>query len=380
MRGHPESVAAQGLGWVEPTTHAVVPPIHVATTYERAGDLSYPGGRVYGRDGNPSYEQPEAVIAALEGGAGCYLFASGMAAATACFMALSPGDHVVAPTVMYWGLRRWLLTTAKHWRLQVDLVDTGDLDALAHAMKPGWTKLVWIETPSNPLLGLTDIAAAADIAHAAKARLAVDSTAATPVHTRPLALGADIVMHAATKALNGHSDVVAGALVTRERDAYWDLIRTQRAAGGAVSSGFDAWLLLRGMRTLYLRVERAAQNADTVARFLHGHPKVAEVFYPGLVHHPGHAIARKQMERGFGHLLSFRVKGGQEGAVACAAALRLIKRATSLGGVESLVEHRASVEGPDSPAPPDLLRLSVGIEHVEDLIEDLDQALAAVKG
>jgi cystathionine gamma-synthase len=246
------------------------------------------------------------------------------------------------------------------------------------AVRPGPTKLVWIETPANPTWAVSDIAAVAEIAHAAGARVAVDSTAATPVLSQPLALGADIVMHSATKYLNGHSDVLAGALVTRAADEAWMRIAGVRAEGGAVLGPFEAWLLLRGMRTLFVRVRQCCRNAMAIAAHFENHPKLAAVLYPGLPSDPGHAIARKQMNGGFGGMLSIRVRGGAPAALAVAARLKLWTRATSLGGVESLVEHRASIEGPDSPAPADMLRLSTGIEEVADLITDLEQALATV--
>ncbi len=374
---HPQTLAAQAMGFIDAESKAIVPPLHTATTFIRDPDNQYRSGRIYGRDDNPTYDHAEAVLAALEGGSEALLFASGMAAATAVFQALAPGDHVVAPKVMYWALRNWLTGFARGWGLAVDLVDTDRLDDLRAAMRPGKTRLVWIETPANPTWVVTDIAAAAEIAHAAGARLAVDSTVATPVLTRPLALGADIVMHSATKYLNGHSDVVAGALVTRAKDDFWARVAALRAQLGGILGPFEAWLLLRGMRTLYPRVEAASRAALAIATHFAGHARIERVLYPGLGNDPGHAVARKQMQGGFGGMLSIRVKGGEGAAVAAAARVKVWKRATSLGGVESLLEHRASVEGAGSPAPPDLLRLSAGLEHVDDLIADLEQALAA---
>lgn len=372
-----ESAAAQATGAVDAETRAIVPPIHMATTYLRDPDGGYRSGRIYGRADNPSYDHPEALLARLEGGTDALLYASGMAAATAVFLALDPGDHVVAPKVMYWALRNWLADFATRWGLAVEFVDAADADAIRAAVRPGRTKLVWIETPANPLWHVTDVAAAADVAHAAGARLAVDSTSASPVLTRPLELGADVVMHAATKYLNGHSDVVAGMLATRERDAFWERCRRNRAQIGAVCGPVEAWLLLRGMRTLFPRVRTASASAMRIAERFRGDPRVVEVLYPGLPSFPGHAVAARQMRGGFGGMLSVRVRGGEAAAVAAAANVGLWKRATSLGGVESLVEHRASVEGPNSPCPPDLLRLSVGIEDPDDLIADLDAALDA---
>jgi cystathionine gamma-synthase len=371
----PATLAAQAMGWVDPSTRAVVPPIHTATTFIRDPDNQYRAGRSYARADNPTFDHAEALLAALEGGAGCLTFASGMAAATTVFQALAPGDHVIAPNVMYWGLRRWLTTFGRERGLIVDLVDASDLDAIARALRPGATKLLWIETPANPTWAITDIAAAAKLAHGAGAMLAVDSTVATPLLTRPLALGADLVMHSATKYLNGHSDVVAGALVTARKDEFWHRLETLRHAGGAILGPFEAWLLLRGMRTLPLRVERACRTAAMLAQRLAEHGAVSAVLYPGLQDHPGHDVAARQMQGGFGGMLSIRVAGGEQAAIATAAKVRIWKRATSLGGVESLIEHRASVEGPGTPAPPDLLRLSVGIEDAGDLLIDLEQAL-----
>ena len=373
----PETVAAQALGWVEPTTRAISPPIHVSSTYERDEDNQYRSGRNYSRTDNPSYDQPEAVLAALEGGKAALLFSSGMAAATTLFLALKPGDHIVGPKVMYWSLRNWLVAAAEKWSVGLDLVDMRDLSAIEAAIKPGRTKLIWAETPANPLWHVTDIAATAEIAHAAGARLAVDSTAATPVLTKPLTLGADIVMHSATKYLNGHSDVIAGALVARETDEFWEQVALLRLQQGSVLGPFEAWLLLRGMRTLFPRVRTAVANAQFLAEKLVGNARIEEVFYPGLPDFPGHAVAARQMKGGFGGMLSVRVKGGEEAAVRLAAHVKVWKRATSLGGVESLMEHRASVEGPTSPIPKDLLRLSVGIEDRSDLLADLEQALLA---
>ncbi len=369
------SRAVQAMGTVDATTRAVVLPIHVATTFIRDPDNGYSSGFVYGRPDNQTVREAEAILAMLEDAAAAMVFSSGMSAATAVFLALKPGDHIVAPRVMYWALRSWLLTDATEWGLETTFVDTSDLNALGDAIRPGKTKVVWIETPANPTWTITDIAAAADIAHRAGAKLCVDSTCASPVITRPLAHGADVVMHAATKYLNGHSDVVAGALAVREPDAFWERITRVRKMVGAILGPFEAYLLIRGMRTLDLRVRTASMNAHGLAMQLHAHPLVAQVLYPGLQDHPGHAVAARQMENGFGGMLSIRVRGGEVAAIATAAKVGLWKRATSLGGVESLIEHRASIEGPGSPCPRDLLRLSTGIEDPDDLYADLDQAL-----
>lgn len=374
----PETLAAQALGWIEPAMRDVVPPIHLSTTFERAADYTLPAGRSYIRDDNPTLDQPEALLATLEGGLAAALFASGNAAAVTAFQALAPGDHVVAPAVMYWGLRHWLVTEGRRWGLGVTLTDATDPKALAAAIEPGRTKLVWIETPANPDWGVTDIAAAAEIAHRAGARLGVDNTTATPVLTRPLALGADLVMHSATKYLNGHSDVLGGALVTAAKDEHWDRITEIRATAGALLGSFEAWLLLRGMRTLYLRVRAASASAQRIAEHFANHPKLERMLYPGLPGHPNHAVAKRQMQGGFGGMLSIRVKGGAPAALKLASRVGLWVRATSLGGPESLIEHRQSVESADSPVAPDLLRLSVGLEDAGDLIADLEEALGGL--
>ncbi len=371
----PETWAAHAMGRVDEPTGALIPPIHPSTTYERDADNGYARGRCYSRTDNPTYDAAAATVTALEGGAATLLFASGMAAATAVFQSLAPGDHVVVPAVMYWGLRSWLHGFATRWGLDVEGVAVDDLTALQAAMRPGRTRLVWVESPANPLWTVTDIAAAAVIAHGAGARLVVDSTVATPVLTRPLSLGADMVMHSATKYLNGHSDVVAGTLTTAALDESWAAIKLVQGQTGGVLGPFEAWLLQRGLRTLFPRVRTQCATALSLAQHLAAHPAITHVLYPGLPDFPGHAVALRQMQGGFGGMLSIRVKGGADAAIATAAKVTVWTRATSLGGVESLIEHRASIEGPTSPVPPDLLRLSVGLEAAEDLLRDLDQAL-----
>jgi cystathionine gamma-synthase len=347
----------------------------MASTYQRDEDNGFRSGRIYARADNPTFDQVEATLAALEGGPKALVFSSGMSAASACFLALAPGDHVVAPKVMYWSLRNWLAGFATQWGLKVEFVDADRLDAIKAAVKPGATKLVWLETPANPTWVVTDIAAAAEIAHKAGALLAVDSTVATPVLTRPIELGADFVMHSATKYLNGHSDLIAGALIGARDDEHWAKLRTIRAQLGTILGQTEAWLLMRGVRTLFPRVQWACRSAQTLAEKFAAHPMVSEVLYPGLPSFAGHADAKRQMKGGFGGMLSVRVKGGERAAIATAARVELWKRATSLGGVESLIEHRASIEGPGTPCPTDLLRLSVGVEESDDLFSDLDQAL-----
>ena len=374
------TLVAQGLGAVEPVTRGLVSPIHMATTYLRDADNGYSNGRIYGGSDNPSVQQAGALMATLEGAEDALMFGSGMAAASAVFQALDRPMHLLASEGIYYGLRAWLEELAKRSGHTVTFVDTSNLDLVRAAVRPGETGLVWIETPSNPLWSITDIAAVADIAHAVGALLCVDSTVSTPIFTRPLALGADLVVHSATKYLNGHSDVVAGALATAERSAMWERIGRVRAQVGATLGPFDAWLLMRGMRTLHVRVTAQARTAAKLANRLVGHPALSAVLYPGLRSHPGHDIAVRQMVGGFGGMLSIRVKGGEPAAVVVAAQVELWKRATSLGGVESLIEHRASIEGAGTLCPSDLLRLSVGLEDVDDLFMDLMQALGATTG
>ncbi len=374
-RWNPRTITAQALGAVDPATKAVVPPLHVATTFIRDADNQYRAGYAYGRPDNATVRQTEAVIAALEEAQEATLFASGMAAATAVVLALPERSRIVASQVMYWAFRHWLLNEAARFGHQVDFVDTTNLEAVRAAVTRG-TALVYIETPGNPLWTISDITGVAEIAHAAGAMLAVDSTVATPVYTQPLTLGADIVMHSASKYLNGHSDVIAGVLAAARSSELWERIKSVRIQHGAILGPFEAWLLQRGLRTLDVRVRPAAASAAVLAERFASHPQVARVLYPGLPSHPGHAVAKRQMS-GFGAMLSIRIKGGEAAAIATAANVDLWKRATSLGGVESLIEHRASVEGPGSPCPPDLLRLSVGLEDPDDLFGDLDQALRA---
>jgi cystathionine gamma-synthase len=369
----PRTLAAQALGAVEPTTQAVVPPLHVATTFIRDPDNQYRSGYAYGRPDNATVRQTEAVIAALEGAQEALLFGSGMAAATSVVLALPVGARIVASQVMYWAFRQWLTIEAPRFGYTVELVDTSDLEAVRGAIKPG-IALVYIETPGNPLWPISDIAAIAEITRAAGALLAVDSTCGTPVFTQPIRLGADLVMHSASKYLNGHSDVIAGALAVALASETWERIKAIRIQHGAILGPFEAWLLQRGLRTLDVRVRAQTTSAATLAERLLRHPQVASVLYPGLPSHPGHAVAARQMS-GFGAMLSIRPKDGEAAAIATAAKVSLWKRATSLGGVESLIEHRGSVEGP--PCPPDLLRLSVGLEDPDDLYADLDRALRA---
>jgi len=372
----PETFAAQAGGNIDSDTGAVVAPIHITTTYERGPDLSYPTGFIYARPDNATVREAEAVITSLESGDQTLLFGSGMAAAVSLFLSLPRPTHVIAPKVMYWSLRNWLGNEAASFGIETTFVDTTDTDLIARAIRPGETKLVWLETPANPLWQLSDISAIAAIANWAGAALAVDSTCATPVLSQPIKLGADVVMHSATKYLNGHSDVIAGSLTfVDQQDELAQTATKLRGQHGNILGPFEAAMLLRGMRTLHVRVNHQCHSALDLARALSSHPNIEEVLYPGLESSPVHKLAAKQMAGGFGGMLSVRIKGGETAAIATAARLNVWKRATSLGGVESLVEHRASIEGPSSPCPPDLLRLSVGLESVDDLFADLDQAL-----
>jgi cystathionine gamma-synthase len=372
----PETLAAHAYFGVDPTSGAVAPPLCPATTYARDSDyrLRDPSQN-YSRNGTPTIALAERVIAALEGAADARLFASGMAAIATLLETVPHGAHVAAPQVMYYGTRHWLQQLEGKGRIGLTLFDPEDPDALRRAVVGGRTDLLWIETPINPTLGIIDIAEAAKIAHQAGAMLAVDSTAASPVLTQPLALGADMVFHSATKYLNGHSDVLAGALATREDNDRWQAIAAHRTAVGNVLGSMEAWMLTRGMRTLHLRVRKSCDNALAIAQHLARHPRVERVLYPGLPDHPGHPIARRQMSA-FGGMLSVLVRGDLARTNAVIRRLKVFLPATSLGGVESLAEHRRIIEGPDSPVPENLIRLSVGIEAVEDLISDLDQALA----
>ena len=369
-----ETLAVHAGHGVDPATGAVTPPIHLSTTFERAADGTYPHGWIYARNHNPNRDGLEAALAALEGGAACAAFASGLAAVTAVIQGLAPGDHVVAPSDIYHGTANVLKHLFAKWRVDATFIDMTSADAVAAALRPE-TKLVWIETPSNPLLRCVDIEATAALAHRAGARAVCDNTFASPALQSPLALGCDLAVHATTKYLGGRSDVMGGAVVACVDDAAFADVRTAQLYGGAVPSPFDCWLVMRSLPTLPARMQAHCANARRVAAFLQSHAQVAAVHYPGLETSPFHALARRQM-RDFGGMLSFEVKGGKDAAMAVAAAVEIFTRATSLGGVESLIEHRASIEGPDSRTPQGLLRVSIGLEHPDDLIDDLAQALA----
>ena len=358
----------------DPVTGAVVPPLVSSATYARGRDYELPDDFIYSRQGSPTVRQAELVLAELDGGADALLFGSGMAAATAAFETLTDGDAIVAPRIMYHGAQDWLFRISERRGIGLTLFDAREPGALEEAVTDR-TALVWIETPVNPTWDVIDIAAAAEVAHGVGARLAVDSTVAPPVTTRPLELGADLVFHSATKYLNGHSDLTAGVLVTPEADEAWEQLRGLRTLMGGVIGGFEAWLLLRGLRTLALRFERASRNAMAIAERLDGHPAIEAVLYPGLPSHPGYDIAARQMTGGFGGMMSLLVDGDAARTKAVAMNTSVFTPATSLGGVESLIEHRATTEGEHSVVPDNLLRLSVGIESSDDLIADLEGAL-----
>ena len=362
--------------YLDTRSGAVVPPIQPSSTYARdeQGEL-YNTSRTYARDHSDNSEQAEAVICRLEGGQASRLFGSGMAAATAIVQSLRPGQRLVAPTVMYWSLRAWMVDFCNDWGIELVFYDADDATDLARIVVAKPTHLVWLESPANPTWQVVDIAAAAQVAHTANAQLVVDATVLTPLLCKPIELGADLVFHSATKYLNGHSDVVAGVVTCAQQDQRWQRICNIRAQLGGILSPFSSWLLLRGMRTLHLRVERASSNAQAFAEHFYNHPQVIEVMYPGLPSHPQHNIAKQQCKNGFGGMLSIRFKGGREQTAIIMGKLKLMVRATSLGGVESLVEHRALIEGPTSPVPDDLLRFSIGCESIEDLIADLERAL-----
>ena len=373
----PETICAQGGGAHDEATGGVVPAIQPSTTFLRGADNELVTENFYSRYAAPNVRAAEAAIAQLEGAADARLFSSGMAAALSVFRTLPPRSHVVATSRGYFSIIAWLGEQHARGALNVSFFEPREPETLASLVLKGETRLVWIETPVNPVYEVVDIAAAAEVAHGAGALLAVDSTAASPILQRPIEHGADIVHHSATKYLNGHSDVLAGVLAIRDANLpIWADIHEERKIGGAALGAFEAWLLLRGLRTLHLRVRAASDNAMALALKLQMHPAVERVTYPGLPNHMQHVIAATQMQGGFGGMLSFEVKGGAEGALAVISRLKLVKVATSLGGVETLIEHRRSIEGPQSDVPPGLLRLSVGVEHADDIWADLEQALS----
>ena len=368
-----ETLAVHSGRNLDPATGAVTPPIHMSTTFQREPDGTYPQGFVYGRSGNPTRTLLEECVRDLEGGEAAAAFSSGAAALAAVFQSLATGDHVVVPQDLYHGTALLLRERLARWGLHASFADMTDIDAVMEAVTPA-TKLILVETPSNPLLKITDIARVAQLAHDMGIVCVCDNTWATPVLQRCLEQGADMVVHSTTKYLGGHGDVTGGIVVSAADSPMFREIRAIQKDGGAVPSPFDCWLILRGIRTLPYRMRAHSENAARVASFLDDHPEVLDVFYPGLPTHEGHEIARRQMSM-FGGMLSFQVRGGREAAFRVAARTSLFTRATSLGSYESLIEHRASIEGPSSSTPHDLLRVSVGLENADDLIADLHRAL-----
>ncbi len=370
---HIETLAVHAGHRADPATGAVAPPIYLSTTFERAPDGQYPLGFSYSREANPNRRDLEECLAALEGGTEALAFPSGMAAFTAAIQGLEPGDHIIAPDDVYYGLRKVVGEVFGKWHLEVSYVDLTDLNAVHAAVRPN-TRLVWVETPSNPLLKVTDLAGIAAIARRANAISVCDGTFATPVLQRPLDWGIDMVVHSTTKYIGGHSDVTGGALITKFQNYLFERARKSQQFGGAAPSPFDCWMIRRGVETLPCRIRTQVESAARIAAFLESQSAVEAVHYPGLASHPGHAVAARQMS-GFGAMLSLQLRGGEHQAMPVAAATQIFTRATSLGGTHSLIEHRASVEGPGTRTPRNLLRISVGLEHTEDLIADLAQAL-----
>lgn len=367
-----ETLAVHAGHSVDPATGAVSAPIYLSTTFERDIEGTYSRGFMYTRNNNPNREALERGVSMLEGGEAAAAFSSGTAAAMALFQALAPGDHVLAHVDAYYGTSRLLREIFMRWGLEADFIDMSNLEAVKRALRPQ-TKLAWAETPSNPLLKIVDLAAVAELVHDAGALCVCDNTWA-PILQRPFDLGADLILHSTTKYFGGHCDVAGGIVVGKKDTEFFQRVRVIQYSGGAVPSPFDCWLILRGMRTLPWRMRAHSENGMKVAEFLTQHRKVKDVHYPGLRSHPGHEIARRQMST-FGGMLSFQVKDGRDAAMSVAAKTKIFTRATSLGGVESLIEHRASIEGPGTTSPEGLLRLSIGLENADDLIEDLDQAL-----
>lgn len=349
-------------------------PIYLSSTYKRNSDGSYKNDFVYSRANNPNRAIVEESIALLENGKQAFAFSSGMAAISAVFQSLKTGDHILLPDDIYYAVKKLMEDVFKPWNLSYNLVDMSNVEAVKKAVKPN-TSLIWVESPSNPQLKLSDISAISEIAHQNKAICAVDNTWLTPVFQNPLELGADIVVHSTTKYFGGHSDVIGGCVVTND-EIIAEKIKNIQILSGAVPSPFDCWLIARGIQTLHLRVKKQSKNALKLANYLENHPKIEKVLYPGLQSHPQHLLAKKQQKKGFGAMLSVLTKGNEEKALSISTKLKYFTAATSLGGVESLVEHRKSVEGENSPTPYNLLRISVGIEHIDDLIADWENALS----
>jgi len=368
-----ETIAIHAGNQNDGSTKAVIQPIVLSTTFVREADGTFPAGYIYSRSSNPNRSSLENVLAKLEGGADAAAFSSGNAAGMTVFQTLKPGTHVICPDDMYHGLRNQLKTLFTAI-LEFDFIDVNDEAVLKAHIKPN-TGLIWIETPSNPLLKITDIKKVVQIAHSHHIKVACDNTFATPICQQPLELGADLVMHSSTKYFGGHSDLMGGALIAPEKNEWWTKIRQVQEMGGAIPSPMDCYFLARSIKTLPYRIRGHVHNAQLLADYLEKHPKIESVMYPGLPSHPQHQIAKEQMEY-FGGMLSFCVKGGSDEARKVINKLHIFTQATSLGGVESLIEHRASVEGPDTKTPHNLLRVSVGLEHIDDLIADMEQALS----
>ncbi|WP_299471186.1 PLP-dependent aspartate aminotransferase family protein [uncultured Roseibium sp.] len=377
---HPDSLLAHAGGGFDPATGAVVPPIQTATTFVRDEDYQpVLAGHIYSRDSNTLYDKTEKLIASLEEGAQSRLFASGMAAIAAIIRSVKPGGTVLAQSGIYWGTTLFLRKHCARNNIVLVEADASDLEAFRDEFSITQPDMVWLEVPSNPFLKVADIREISKLCKRGNAVLAVDATAATPLILKPLAFGADLVVHAATKALNGHSDLLGGVVTVADpASETWTFICEERQNAGAVLGSFETWLLLRGLRTLALRVERMNANAIHLANFLQTHTNVEAVLYPGLSNHPQHELAKSQMTGGFGSLMSVLVKGNEGSALKVAGNLDVFQRATSLGGTESLVEHRYTIEGEGSGIPENLLRLSIGIEHGPDLVADMDQALTSI--
>ena len=369
----PETIAIHALNLVKSATGDVTMPISLSTTFLRDETGGYPGGHMYSRVSNPNRAALEKVITELEYGEDTCAFSSGNTAGMSIFQALKSGSHIICPDDMYWGLKKQLLTMFSA-ALTFDFIDLTDLSIIESFVKPN-TVMIWAETPSNPLLKITDIIGLSTICKKHKLVLAVDSTFASPILQNPIKLGADIVMHSTTKYIGGHSDVLGGSLTTAYKNEFWERIINVQQTGGAVPSPFDCFLLLRSIKTLAYRIKGHCENATKLAEYLAAHPKIEAVYYPGLVSHPQHEIAKKQM-KDFGGMLSILIKGDAIAARKVVNAVKIFAQATSLGGVESLIEHRASVEGPDTKTPQNLVRVSVGLEHIDDLIADFEQALS----
>lgn len=367
-----ETIAIHAGNKIDRNTGAAIQPITLSSTFERGEDGGYPGGFMYSRIDNPNRKSLENVVAKLEGAEDAAAFSSGNAAGAAVFQALGAGSHIIAPDDMYHGLRNQLLQVFEGI-IEVSFVDLANIDAIENAIKQN-TRLIWVETPSNPLLKISDLKAITELAKSRGILVACDNTFSTPVFQKPLDLGCDLVMHSSTKYFGGHSDVIGGVLACRKSDDLWKKIKNVQVLSGAVPSPFDCYLTVRGIKTLPYRMRGHAQNAAKVAAFLDSHDQVEKVFYPGLKEHPGHDIAKSQMSD-FGGMLSFLINGGAAEARKFVNSVKVFTQATSLGGVESLIEHRASIEGPDTKTPQNLIRISVGLENAEDLIQDLNQAL-----